>query len=42
MDWDLDLGANTVRTAGKEVVSVVRLDLTVDSAVRVDNLEVKD
>ena len=42
MDWDLDLAANTVRTAGKEVVSVVRLDLTVDSAVRVDNLEVKD
>ena len=42
MDWDLDLAANTVRTVGKEVVSVVRLDLTVDSAVRVDNLEVKD
>ena len=32
MDWDLDLAANTVRTVGKEVVS----------AVRVDNLEVKD
>ena len=50
MDWDLDLAANTVRTVAKEVVLVVRLDLTVDSAVRhnledkdrVDNMEDKD